>query len=163
MSDFIRKALEKVGKQDTDTTVMEVISVDKELGTCICYDGEMEHFDVRLSAIIDDSKQKFFLYPVIGSTVLVTPIDEDYSTQFVVAVSEVEQLFFGVGGCIMNIDKEGFLLQKENETLKELMSDLIKEIKAMKFTTNMGPTIKLINSAQFTEIGNRFNNFLKGN
>lgn len=163
MSEFIKEAFKKIGRQDTDTTVMEVLSVDKQNGTCTCFDGEMEHYDVRLSAIIDESMQKFYLYPVVGSTVLVTPIDEDYSMQFIAAVSEVEQMYFGVGACKLEIDQQGFLLQKENETLKQLMSDLLQAIKAMTFTTNSGPTIKLINAAQFTAIENRFNNFLKGN
>ena len=60
-------------------------------------------------------------------------------------------------------DKDGFLLKKENETLKKLMADLITAIKAMKFTTNNGPTINLVNIADFIALENRFNQFLKGN
>ncbi|WPC14606.1 hypothetical protein LEQ04_08430 [Riemerella anatipestifer] len=55
------------------------------------------------------------------------------------------------------------MLRKDNETLAKLMRDLLVEIKKMKFTTNAGPTIKLINKPQFTAIENRFNNFLKDN
>lgn len=162
MSEQLARALKDLGKQDTDTTVMEVKSVDKENGTCICFDGELEHYDVRLSAIIDADKKKFYVFPKVGSTVLVTPIDQDYNMQFVSAVSEVEEMHLGVGGTVLKIDAEGFLLKKENETLKALMGDLIREIKAMKFTTNMGPTIKLINAPKFTAIENRFEQFLKG-
>jgi len=41
------------------------------------------------------------------------------------------------------------------------MLDLISAIKAMKFTTNMGPTIELINRPEFIAIENRFKSFLK--
>lgn len=161
MSGIIAQALRVAGKQDTDTTVMEVRSINRQNGTCVCYDGELEHYDVRLSAIIDEKKQKFYVFPKRGSTVLVTPIDADYNMQFVSAVAEAEELFFCAGNTEFRINQEGFLLKKEQETLKQLMLDLISAIKAMKFTTNMGPTIKLINEAQFTAVENRFKQFLK--
>ena len=51
--------------------------------------------------------------------------------------------------------------KKQNETLAKLMSDLLKEIQKMKFTTNTGSTIKLVNQPQFLAIENRFKDFLK--
>lgn len=159
----LRSAIKKAAKQDTDTTIMVVVSVDKENGTCVCKEDDLEHTDVRLSAIIDDKKQKIYIIPVVGSTVLVTPIEEDYSLQFVNQVSEVEEFYLCIDKVVFDVDKDGFLLKKENETLRALMLDLLGAIKAMKFTTNAGPTIKLINAAQFTGIENRFKDFLKSN
>ena len=63
----------------------------------------------------------------------------------------------------MQIDNSGFLLKKENETLKKLMVDLLQEIQKMKFTTNAGPTLLLLNKPQFLAIENRFKQFLKDN
>ena len=158
----LRDKIRAATKRDTDTNIMTVISVDKNEGTCVCHDGELEHTDVRLSAIIDDKKQKLYIIPVVGSTVLVTPIEEDYNMQFVSMVSEVEKFYLCIDEVVFDIDKEGFLLKKENETLRSIMVDLVGAIKAMKFTTNTGPTIKLINAPAFTEIENRIKQFLKG-
>jgi len=163
MTEEIAKKIKLLGKQDTDTTIMTVKAVDKQEGTCTCHDGKLLHTDVRLSAIIDNKKQKFYLFPKVDSTVLVTPIDEDYKMQFVSAVSEVEELYLCIEDVEFNVGADGFLLKKQNETLKALMADLIKAIKAMSFTTNNGPTIKLINEPQFTAIEDRFNQFLKDN
>ncbi len=41
------------------------------------------------------------------------------------------------------------------------MSDLLKKKKKMKFTTNTGSTIKLVNKPQFLNIEKRFKDFLK--
>ncbi|MGJ1513789.1 hypothetical protein ACR79N_02285 [Sphingobacterium siyangense] len=157
----LREALKNATRQDTDTTIMTVVSVDRNNGTCVCNDGELEHTDVRLSAIIDDKKQKMYVIPAVGSTVLVTPIEEDYTLQFVSAVSEVSEFYVCIEQVVFDMDKNGFLLKKENETLRSLMLDLLSAIKAMKFTTNMGPTIKLINKPEFIAIENRFKSFLK--
>jgi hypothetical protein len=158
----IGRKLKQIGRQDTDTTIMEVVSVDKSEGTCVCYDGELEHTDVRLSAIIDvELKKQYFLFPKVGSTVLVTPIDNDYNYQFVSAISEPEEMFLRIGDTTFQIDENGFLIKRESETLRKLIVDLIEEIKAMKFTTNSGPTIKLINAPKFTAIENRFKQLLK--
>lgn len=161
MTDKLATLFKQAGKQDTDTSIMTVTAVDRSEGTCSCNDGDIEHTDVRLSAIIDDSKQKFLLIPKVGSTVLVTPIDQDYNMQFVSACSEIEELALVIEQCEFKVDKEGFLLKKENETLRGLMVDLLKAIRAMKFTTNAGPTIKLINSQSFIDIEERFKGFLK--
>ena len=161
MNEEIGKAIKGIGRQDSDTTVMTVLSVDRQEGTCTCDDGEIEHTDVRLSAIIDDEKQKLFIVPKVGSTVLVTPIDNDYNMQFVSMASEVEEYYLCIGSVVFGVDGAGFLLKKENETLRALMLDLLGEIKRMKFTTNTGPTIKLINAPAFTAIETRFKQFLK--
>lgn len=157
----LAEKLKRITKQDTDTNIMTVVSVNRNNGTCVCNDGEIEHTDVRLSAIIDSKKQKLYIVPKVGTTVLVTPIEADYNLQFVSMVSEVEALYLCVDQVVFDVDKDGFLLKKENETLRKLMLDLLAAIKAMKFTTNMGPTIALVNLPDFVAIETRFKDFLK--
>jgi len=178
MSD-LQDALRALKKRDVDTFPATVLEVDKTARTCKVTDGEIEFSDVQLSSVIDQSNQKFILFPKIDSSVLISPINEDLHRMYVEAYSEIESLVLVIEQTELKvdkvgfltqtekvkfqIDKDGFLLKKENETLKGLISDLIKEIKLMKFTTNNGPTIKLINAPKFTEIENRFNQFLKSN
>lgn len=159
----LAEKLKRITKQDTDTSIMTVLAVDRANGTCTCDDGQVQHTDVRLSAIIDDKLQKLYIVPKVGSTVLVTPIEADYNLQFISLVSEVEAFYVCTDKVVFDVDKDGFLLKKENETLRALMLDLLAAIKDMKFTTNMGPTIALVNTPAFVALENRFKEFLKAN
>jgi hypothetical protein len=108
------------------------------------------------------------LFPKVGSSVLVSPINEDLHRLYVEAYSEIESLELNIENVKFQVDQDGFLLKKENENLKKLMSDLIGAIKAMSFTlttpdTINGTTTALTNLAQFTAIETRFNQFLKDN
>jgi hypothetical protein len=161
MDQELIEAFRQLKKRDVDTFPSVVVSVDKEQGTCTIAVDDLELRDVQLSSVIDGNSKKFYLFPKVGSSVLVSPINEDLHRLYVEAYSEVESLDLVIDKVQFQIDKDGFLLKKENETLKALMVDLIEEIKKMKFTTNNGPTITLINTPQFTAIGDRFKNFLK--
>ena len=163
MEKELHDAFRKLKQRDVDTFPVKVLSVDKSAGTCKVTDDELEYTDVRLSAVIDGNDKKFYLFPKVGSSVLVSPINEDLKNLYVEAYSEIDGLDLKIDGVHFNIDKDGFLLKKENETLKKLMADLSTAIKAMKFTTNNGPTINLVNIADFIALENRFNQFLKGN
>ncbi|MDV4024253.1 hypothetical protein CMT52_07870 [Elizabethkingia anophelis] len=160
MDDLTRGIVALKGR-GISTFPANVVSVNKETGTCVVNDGDLDYTDVQLSAIIDAEKKQIFLYPVIGSSVLISPINEDIHRLYIEVYSEIEALDLKIEGVNLNIDKDGFLLKKENETLKKLMVDLISEIRKMKFTTNTGSTIKLINEPQLLNIENRFKDFLK--
>ena len=89
--------------------------------------------------------------------------DEDW---MVIAADEIEKIGYYIGSTIFEIDATGFSFKKENESLKKLMVDLLGAIKAMSFTlttpdTINGSTTLLNNSAQFTAIETRINQFLK--
>lgn len=163
MADDLLEAFRQLKKRDVDTFPAVVVSVDKEEGTCTVKADNLEYTNVQLSAIIDGSDQKCYLFPAVESSVLVSPINEDMHRLYVEAYSEIESFDLNIDKVRFQVDKDGFLMKKENETLKALMVDLIVEIKRMKFTTNTGPTIKLINTPQFNEIETRFKSFLKDN
>ncbi|MCU7567991.1 hypothetical protein OKE68_04285 [Riemerella anatipestifer] len=141
--------------------ICEVLSVDSENKTADLkpLDGGSEINDVYL--IVDDEKGGVYAEPSVGSLVCVVFVSKEIAV--VVNASELKEFRVNIEETELRVDKDGFLLRKENETLKALMVDLIQEIKKMKFTTNAGPTIKLINKPQFTAIENRFKNFLKDN
>ena len=159
--DDLQKAFAALKGRGVSTFAAEVTEVDKENGTCTVKDDDIEYYNVQLSSIIDGSKKQMFIYPVIGSSVLVSPIEEKLEWLYVEVYSEVEQVDWNIESVKFNFDKNGFLLKKENETLKKLMVDLLQEIQKMKFTTNTGSTIKLVNKPQFLNIEKRFKDFLK--
>ena len=155
--------------------VCEVLEIDQDEKTVNVkpVDDTAEIYNVRLQA--ESETGGLVLFPKVGSMVLVVFINKNNAA--VVNTSEIEKLELVIEKSELQIDKDkflfkreqvqlevdqaGFLLKKENETLKKLMADLITAIKALKFTTNNGPTINLINIADFIALENRFNQFLK--
>jgi len=103
-----------------------------------------ECFDVRLRAVDDGSLHGLISWPQVGSVVLIGLIDNDLNTAFVVAASEVES----------------FTLSTSAESLATVLQDLLTEIKGMKFTTNQGPTLQLLNAPAFDLIANRLTTLL---
>lgn len=152
--------------------VLEVNATDKTIDVKPI-DDTAEIFNVRLQA--ESETGGLVLIPKVGSMVLVVFLNKNNAA--VVNTSEITNYELKIENCELlihkdgfllkredvqfQIDQEGFLLKKENETLKKLMADLITAIKALKFTTNNGPTINLINIADFIALENRFNQFLK--
>lgn len=167
----LQDAFRKLGKREVDTFATKVLSVDKAKGTCKVTDDEITYTDVRLTSIIGGNGKAFYLFPKVGSSVLVSPINEDLRQLYVEQYSEVESLDLIIEGVKLQIDQDGFLLKKQNETLKALMGDLIKAIKQMSFivtttgtaAAQTGQTTTLNNLAAFTAVENRFNQFLKDN
>ncbi|MEB3380756.1 hypothetical protein VL762_13720, partial [Flavobacterium psychrophilum] len=84
----------------------------------------------------------------------------------VVNTSEIEKFSLVISTCKFEVHNTGFLLQKENETLKKIMIDLVGAVKQMSFTlttpdTINGATTLLNNISQFISIETRINQFLK--
>lgn len=154
-------ALRIFGSRNVQTFPASVLSVNKEDGTCSVNDGDLDHPNVALSASVEDGGKRFYMFPKIGSFVLVSPVNEDIHRLYVEFFSEIEDFDLKIESTQLEMDKDGFLLKKENETLKILMQDLITAIRAMVFQTNTGITVKLLNDVQFQQIEERFNQFLK--
>lgn len=173
----ISGVIKKISKSSDEVyaKVCEVLEVNTQEITVDVkpIDGTAEIFDVRLQA--ESETGGLVIFPKVGSMVLVVFLNKNNAS--VVNTSEItkyelkiensellidkDAFLVKIENVEFQIDQEGFLLKKENETLKKLMSDLIKAIKLMKFTTNNGPTINLINIQDFIDVETRFNQFLK--
>lgn len=155
MKNFIQKLAET--GDEIYAKICEVKSVDVENQTADLepLDGSSEILDARLQV----AENGVFVEPKIGSLVACVFVSKE--TAVVVNYSEIKQFQIKIEGVEFQFDKEGFLLKKEGETLADLMKDLLQEIQRMKFTTNAGSTIKLVNQLQFKEIEKRFNKLLK--
>lgn len=163
----IRAALESMAKQSGPavSNIAKVKSVDEAKATCTLIDEDDQEFlNVRLRPVLTGNKS-FILVPKVGSQVLAVRVEDD-DDWMIIAADEIQKIGYYIGTTIFEIDAVGFLLQKENETLKKIMVDLVGEIKAMSFTlttpdTINGSTTLLNNASQFTEIETRINQFLK--
>lgn len=163
----IRAALEEMAKKSGPavSNIAKVKSVNEIKATCTLIDEDgLEYLNVRLRPVLT-GKKSFILVPKIGSQVLAVRVEDD-DDWMIIAADEITKIGYYIGNAIFEIDANGFLLKKENETLKKLMTDLISAIKAMSFTlttpdTINGSTTLLNNLAQFTAIETRINQFLK--
>ena len=159
----LQKAIQDLSKTGNElyAKVCRVIAIDIDAKTCDVkpVDDSAELFGLPWSADVEgDGELK---QPKSGSNVLVVFLDK-HNAQ-ICNISELDKYFLKIGNVEFKIDGTGFMLKKENENLKKLMHDLLAEIKLMVFTTNNGPTIRLINAAAFTELQTRFNDLLKDN
>ena len=139
--------------------ICEIISVDAENKTADLQplDGSSEIQDAYLQV----AENGVFIEPKVGSLVACVFVTKEIAV--VVNHSELKQFQIKIEGVEFRISNEGFLLKKESETLAKLMTDLLQEIQKMKFTTNTGSTIKLVNQLEFKAIEKRFNQLLKNN
>ncbi len=163
----IRAKLKEMAKSDGPavSNIAKVKSIDETKATCVLIDEDgQEIFEVRLRPVLT-GKKSFILVPKVGSYVLAVRVEDD-DDWMVIAADEIEKIGYYIGTMIFEIDAVGFLLKKENETLKKIMVDLIGAVKAMSFSlttpdTINGTTTALVNLAQFTAIETRINGFLK--
>lgn len=158
--DKLKKTLSELQalKTPIQTVLVEVKEVDwgERIMTVIGIDDELEYYDVLLGLGSVNVK------PKVGSNCLIGFINNSETLPFLIMAEVVEEIDVKSEHCQLKVN-DGFLLKKENETLKALMVDLLTAIEAMRFTTRSGPTIKLLNKQQFTDIKNRFKEFLKDN
>lgn len=156
--DKLKQTLEEKAKAavPVQTVWAEVKDVDWEEKTMVAIgiDDEVDYFDIILGV------GSVYYKPKKGCSCLIGIIDNNDTTPFLIYAEELESYEVKVGETQLNMEN-GFLLKKENETLKKLMVDLLEAIELMKFTTNQGPTLKLINKQSFTDIKTRFKTFLK--
>lgn len=128
--------------------VCKVVSVDSDLIT-VEYDG-LDYFDLPI-ATVEGVVNTGYMLPVIGSYALCL-LRKNGGSQ-VIAVSEVDSFELN--------SKKPILFATENESLLDIMTDLITAIEQLTVTTGVGPSGAPINLAQFTAVKQRLTNLLK--
>ena len=139
MKELIQKLADR--GEEIYAKICEVISVDVDNQTADVQplDGSAEITDVYLQV----AENGVFVEPKVGAMVCVVFVTKELAV--VVNHSEIKQFQIKVESVEFQMDKDGFLLKKQSETLYKLMADLLQEIQRMKFTTNAGPTVNLVN------------------
>lgn len=159
----IREAIRRLGSEvgPLHTLLAQVESVDEAALTCTLIDDDVEIFDVRLSPVLNGN-QSVIIFPKINSWVIAIRIEHD-EDWMIMAADEIEKYRITIGTQIIEMDGTQVMIKNNNDDLKTLMNDLLNAIINMKFTTNTGVTIELINALDFENIQTRFNAFLKSN
>jgi hypothetical protein len=102
--------------------------------------------DCRLKSVVKDSNH-FFLLPAIGSTVLAGKI-ENSDEYVVIAVDEITDIIGLVGNVTLSVNKDGFLIKKDNATLKDALKLLIDAVQAIVVLQGTNPNQVKLQQAQ---------------
>jgi hypothetical protein len=151
------EALEKLVGRYTRLQVIEakVKSVSEDQCEVIALDGSKDFFRVSLNAVLENGNDKLINYPTPGSTVIIA-IAPGATTASIIAFSQVDQTYFKRGTTVQEIDRDGFKLERDGESLKKVINDLIDEVNKIKVI--YGNTI---NVAEMINIKLRLNRILK--
>jgi hypothetical protein len=120
MSRELKNAVKRLVEDliNVQTLVCTVVSVDKNADTCEVepVNGEANLTDVRLKAIIEDPENpplaicKIVVYPKVGSTVIVSIIEDNPNVAYVGIISEIDEILIIMGGAFkMHLKPDGNL------------------------------------------------------
>jgi hypothetical protein len=157
----IRERLEQMAKDSGPavSNIAKVKSVDEAKATCTLVDEDgQEIFNVRLRPVLT-GKKSFILVPKIGSFVLAVRVEDD-DDWMVIAADEVTKVAYYVGSTTLELTDKVHI-KAGGENLADLIDDLFEAISKMIFTTNVGPTIKLVNQPEFESLRTKFKTLLK--
>lgn len=138
----LKEAMRALHTKPFHTIGATVLSVDRDQLTVDVQpldDSQAEIFDVRLRAAIDGDKTGLVLIPVVGSTVLVSAVGDNWNSAYVAMVSEVDLI----------------TIQTARESLKKWMKDLLAEVRRTTHTSPAGETKFPTNAPAFQLLENR--------
>ena len=156
----IRKGLQDLAARfgPQVSNIATVKTVDEDKATCVLIDEDsQEYVDVRLRPILT-GKQSFLQIPKVGTQVLAVRIEDD-DAWMILAHDETEKFLWITPNAKVEISDK-LLFEANNQNLLALMERLFTVIEKG-YTTNNGPTIKLILTPEFENIKNDFKKLLK--
>ena len=156
----IRKGLQDLAARfgPQVSNIATVKTVDEDKATCVLIDEDsQEYVDVRLRPILT-GKQSFLQIPKVGTQVLAVRIEDD-DAWMILAHDETEKFLWITPNAKVEISDK-LLFEANNQNLLALMERLFTVIENG-YTTNNGPTIKLILTPEFENIKNDFKKLLK--
>lgn len=101
------------------------VNIDED-SIAVAVDGGLEIDDVRLKSIIK-AGNKLVLRPTVNSTVLIGRI-ENSDEWVMISPDEIDSMTMIIGDVKLDVDETGFLFQKEESTLKELVQLVIEAV-----------------------------------
>lgn len=129
----IRDAIRKICGIDNQGLIFfnaEVVSVDSD--TCTVKRNNINHTDVRLTAVIDGNHNKLLVKPKVGSMVLIADLSEGLMRDLaVIAWSEVESLRCKTGNISIEVTETGINFNDGTEGIAKL-SQLISWMRNVK-------------------------------
>jgi hypothetical protein len=132
--------------------VCKVTAVNELKADCEPLNGDAPLLNVRLVA--DESTNKYVLIPAVGSCVIVQLISNEDA--YISMFSEVTEVLLRIGNVYFNADSTGFLLQKQNDTLKQILTLIVQAIQPIVVVYGNNPDYVKLTTAL-----NKINNLLR--
>jgi hypothetical protein len=151
------RLLEWVAKAGPRPTLLgKVKSVNESEKTCVLYDDDtkLDYNDVRLRPVLD-GKESITIFPKTGTWALAVRIESE-DDWMIVAVGEVAKWSLGVGTATIEQDSNGLLIQKGNDTLKDILTMIIEAVQQIVVAQGTSPDY-----AKLIEAMLKVNNLLK--
>lgn len=128
------------------------------------------YFKCSIGALLETSENHLSVYPVVGSVVTIGIFDKE-NTAVLLAVSEVERLYYKQETTELEVDAEGFKIKREGKNLKEVLNtyqdefgklcdEVSKIVVSIGVTPNV-PAIQQIKQAVVNQNKNDLNKILK--
>lgn len=138
----------KVGPVVIIPATVLVVNDDDTVHVRFSDDSEVE--DARLRSVVKDGN-RYVLLPSVGSIVQMARIEN--SDEFVViAVEEITKIKCAIGTVSLDIDADGFLIKKDNDTLKQALKLLIEAVQKIVVIQGTNPDqVKLQQSLTMIE------------
>nr|DAN01608.1 MAG TPA: baseplate protein [Caudoviricetes sp.] len=141
------------------SNIAKVKSVDENGAVCVLEDEDGQEIpEVRLRPVLT-GKKSFLQIPKIGSLVLAVRIEDD-EDWMIIACDEVDKFLWVTDTTKIELTDKVHI-SANNKNMAELIDKLFEAILKMRFTTNAGPTIRLINRPEFESLKNEFKELLK--
>lgn len=98
-----------------------VKSINGNVCHVVLEDKGKDIWDCTIGAIIENKQNHLSIYPKVGSIVLVGLIGDETAT--ILAVSEVEKIYFKNNEADFTFDSTGFQFNRDGENLKKVLND----------------------------------------
>lgn len=142
------------GNKQAQLRVVECKSVNWEQKTMDAVDNDgLKFYGISLGF------GSLCVKPAIGSLCVVGLLEGQDTVTWLLHAEKADEIVWNGGKVAMKMN-DRFMVKNDSDNLHDLLADLLTAIKAMKFTTNVGPTVELMNLLDFVKIENRIEKLL---
>jgi hypothetical protein len=168
----IRKSISELGRQPVVILTGTIKDVDENAATCTVIDAEdVDKYQVRIKAAVDEKETGLFVFPKVGSSVLIGRIQESNEwvilayTDFTKLTKKQEKstytqddnFAFENEKCTLKLEDK-FTLKNDQTALKDILNEFITEVKNAIINTPSGAgNISPVTQAKLDLIDNKIN------
>lgn len=99
----------------------KVVSINEDKCQVTSIEGEKDFFECSINSVFENSNNKLLIFPKIGSLVTIG-IYQKNNKAVILAVSEVEKIYFKNEKTDFTFDGNGFQFNRDGENLKEVLN-----------------------------------------
>lgn len=143
---LFQKLLDKNHDQKAIRVVGVGTATDIGENSCtVLRDGQPELLDVRFHATEDTPGSRIIEIPADQSSVIYAIIENQVTEAVLVKCSEIEKVMIRIGEMEYHIDKDGCLIRFGDDTLGNVLGNVIDEINKIIVINGRSPNVTVLN------------------